>query len=109
MLKPPSSLETQLAQEHSARRLAEFKKRRTNSLLLTLIFGLLVGLALAYDQPMLAFNAIMVSLIFLIRAIDAHGMAQDVRRRPRKTLVVRMPFTERDAPSKTATDPGFSH
>ena len=109
MVTPPSPLEMQLARERKARLTAEFARKRTYSILFAVVFLILAGIATAFAQPMLTFNAIVISLIFVVRAMDAHGMVQEVRRRSDKTLVVRMPFIERDTPGKTATDTGFSH
>lgn len=106
MLGPPSKLEMLLALEQRDRLIANFSSRCKSSALLASAFVPLALIALLFSQPMLAFNSIVIALIFVVRAIDAHGMVQEARRRSDKILVVRAA----SSPStKQATEPGLSH
>jgi hypothetical protein len=96
----------ELARKRKACLTAEFTRKRTISLLLGALFAVMAGIATAYAQPMLAFNAGVISLIFLVRAIDAHGMVHEVQRYSDKTLFVRMASSDHAAPTKPMTDLG---
>jgi hypothetical protein len=106
MSKAPSELEMKLARERKARLTAEFKRTRNISCLWALAFAALAVFLSFIPQPMLAFNAGVISLIFVVRAFDAHGMIEDVQRRSDKTLYVRMSSIEHGLPGKTVTDVG---
>jgi hypothetical protein len=105
MVEPPGPQEMELARLRINRLTSEFTRKRTSSLLLAITFVALGGLAFGYSQPMLAFNSLVISLLFVLRCLDSHGMVQDVRRRSTKTLFPRMAMFERPA-AKPTTDPG---
>jgi hypothetical protein len=106
MMNVPGPREMQLARERNDRLKAEFKSKRTNSVVLAAAFALGCGIASAYEQPMLAFNSIVISLIFVVRTIDTHGHLQEIGRRSTKTLFPRMTVLQPDAPARGTTDSG---
>jgi hypothetical protein len=100
MINAPGPREIEIAGKRVERLTAEFTRKRTTSAVLSAVFVLLGILAFAYLQPMLAFNLLMVALIFAIRCFDNHTMVQEVGRRSRKTLFVRMPNREQSESTK---------
>jgi hypothetical protein len=65
------------------------------------LFVALAALTTAFGQPMLAFNVFLVSLIFVLRAIDAHGMVQEVHLYSDKMLFVRTPSAGHEVAKST--------
>lgn len=106
MLDPPGPLEMQLARERSDRIKSKFSIKRARSIVIAILFVILGGIAFTYGQPMLAFNSGVISLIFLVRAIDAHGQLQVAELYSTKTLFPRMSLLDREGAPKTTPYPG---
>jgi hypothetical protein len=100
MIKPPGPREMQLAREQIERLTAEFSAKRASSIALAVIFVLLGGVAVFYEQPMLAFCSIVIALIFVLRCIDSHGQLQEIRSRSTKTLYSRVSVLEDQPPAR---------
>lgn len=105
MMQQPSKREMELAQEQINELKCEFRRRRTDSIILFGIF-LAISVLLAFPTrlPMMAFCALVVSIIFLLRYFDANGQLHDVGLRSTKTLYPRLSLLERNAPAKPTTD-----
>jgi len=104
MVAPPGPREMQIAKERSDRLKAEFAKKRTISGIISATFILLGVLAVAYGQPMLAFNLMIVGLIFLARAIDAQGQLKEIGLYSTKTLFPRISLLERETARSSTSD-----
>lgn len=89
MIEPVTDREASLACERNSRLQCSLVKKRTASVLLCIgCFGIAVVTGVI-GSTMIAFCALLVSLICLILYLDANGHLQEVRRRSTKTLVPR--------------------
>jgi len=81
----------ELAQEQINDLQGEFRRKRTLSIVLAVVFLFLaVILAIPVRLPMMAFCSIVISIIFLLRYFDANGQLHDVDIRSKKTLYPRL-------------------
>ena len=87
MAYQPKQLEAEAALERNRRLQRELKRKRLGCLLLgtgLLLAGVAVSVA---GLPMIGYCVVLVGLISLVWAFDAHGHLHEVRQRGTKTLV----------------------
>ncbi len=90
MSRYPSPKEMQLAKEMIDDLKREFTKKRNVSFVLSAALLLVACVFLALKLPMMAFCALLISFMLLLRGLDANGQLKVVRLRSTKTLYPRM-------------------
>jgi hypothetical protein len=104
----PSEKEQRLAKEWIEGRKREFRRKRNVSYALSfLFFAILFGLV-AIKLPIMGFCSLMISLILLMRGMDAQGTLNVIGLESTKTLYPRMWIFDRNPPASSSTVPKIS-
>jgi hypothetical protein len=90
MSRYPSPKEMQLAKEMIDDLKREFTKKRNVSFAISAAFLLIALIFLALKLPMMAFCALLISFMLLLRGLDANGQLKVIGLRSTKTLYPRM-------------------
>ena len=86
----PSEKEMRLAKEWVDSRKREFTRKRNVSFALSAAFLLVALFLLAIKLPMMAFCALLISFMLLLRGLDANGQLKVIGLCSTKTLYPRM-------------------
>jgi hypothetical protein len=98
MAHQPSIEEAKLAQERLDRLVAEFRRSRSHSVVLT---ALCIALSVAFlfsGLPILAFCTLILSCIWLIRYFDVNGHLHEAQRQSAGSLFTHLPLSASQSP-----------